>query len=89
LRLASPQNPSPAADWHGLGQSDLRWHGEGKLDNRSLRQRSLGIEKYAPATQVLRESGHSSSLEVDGQRQVCSETLGASSFNVLFMTIEI
>jgi hypothetical protein len=83
LRRRSAEDASAAANGHVFPQSDLRWHGKRKLNDRALWQRSLGVEKDAATTQILGEGRHSPTFEVNRQWKVHFETLSASAFQAI------
>jgi hypothetical protein len=48
-----------------------------------LRKRRPGVEENSTATQILRETGNGSSIEVNGQWQMHFETLSAAAFQTI------
>jgi hypothetical protein len=81
------QHPAATPNRHVLCQGDLGRHGKSQFHDRALRERRFGVKENSTATQVLRETGHRPSFEVNRQRQVHFKTLRASSFQTMFQTI--
>jgi hypothetical protein len=87
LGRGSAQHPPTAPNRHVFPQGDFGGHGKSQFHDRPFRERRLGVKENSPASQVLSESVHRPSLEVNRQRQVHFETLRAPSLKTMFQTM--